>query len=59
MDTNKLVITAYKLIGYYHSQVYLREILKNLDIVCLSEHQLYECEFNTMINRCADFQCLL
>ncbi len=36
-----------------------RQILNNLDIVCLSEHQLDQCEFNKMINRRADFQCLL
>ncbi len=56
---DNLTISVWNLNGFYHSEVYFREVMKKSDIVCFSEHQLYDCKFNKMTNRCIDFECII
>jgi exonuclease III len=48
MTLNELRVTGWNMNGYYTSQYYLYEVLAKADIVCLSEHKLYDCELNQL-----------
>jgi exonuclease III len=57
MQSDKVRITGWNMNGFYTSWFYLYEVMQHSDVICISEHKLYNCDFPNLRNAVGDFQC--
>lgn len=50
-----ITVTAWNCRGLGPARPYLAHLMKNCDVMCISEHQLYECELNRLTELDPDF----